>query len=73
MAMTYGVLQLRVDPSEGFRRTELRRDCDVLRLLGPLAEPVLGEPWILMLEPLAEDAVFTERETTPVVAVQHFE
>lgn len=71
--LTYRRLQLPLDPSEGFNRANLRRDGDVLKLLGPPAEPVVGEPWVLVLEPLAEAAVWTVRATTPVVAIQRFE
>lgn len=57
-------------PRRGTALAELRRDAEQLRLLQQPPAPVVGQEWVLMLEPLAEEAVCTMRTTTPVVAVE---
>lgn len=66
------------DPSKGFMLADLRRDGTPIRLAavqhlsnGELAGGVVvGLDMYLVLEPLGEDAAFTLRRTTPVVAVE---
>ena len=62
--LTYRRLQMPVDPSPESIRLDLRRDGDELRLLAPPAPPTIGEPWLLLLAPLAAGADVTVRTTT---------
>lgn len=71
--LTYRRLQVPVDPSPESIRLDLRRDGDDLRLLAPPADPVIGEPWTLLLAPLAQGADITVRTTTFVVSVETFD
>lgn len=69
-AMTYRRLQLPLDPLPGSARADLRRDGEQIGLLGFPQLPVIGEPWALVLAPLADGVVFSLRSTTCVVAVE---
>lgn len=58
-----------VDPEAEVERAALRRDGQWLKLYQPVA-PVVGRRLFLMVEPLADDASVTVRETSVVVGIE---
>ncbi|WP_156250990.1 hypothetical protein [Pseudactinotalea terrae] len=66
-------------PGQTEESANLRRDREPIRLLGvntvdeqrtvTVGELRVGQRAVLLLEPLAADAVYTQRVTTPVVAI----
>lgn len=57
-----------VDP-EAVERSVLRQDGEWLKLFQP-ANPVVGVPMTLLVEPLADDGFVTVRMTTVVIGVE---
>jgi hypothetical protein len=58
-----------VDPEAEVERTTLRQDGKWLKLFKP-AEPTVGQQMFLWVEPLAEDASVTFRQTSVVIGIE---